>query len=377
MRLLFSVALSLLTFAPASAAEVSLMTDAELAQKVRLPTGFEISIYARGLLGPRFMSVGPDGHIFVSMPRMGWVGRLRDDDGDGKVERVDRVVQELERPHGLAFWQGKLYVAGTEKIWRIDRFRERETSAQVTPIVPNLPNGGQGHWTRTIQFGTDGKLYVSVGSSCNVCKEKDPRRAAIVRYNPDGSGEEVFATGLRNSVGIAWHPVTKELWGTDNGRDWLGDESPPEEINIIRQGKNYGWPNCVGNRVPDPDFGSAEICQKTESPALTIPAHSAPLGLAFYTGKQFPQEYHGDIFVALHGSWNRSKKTGYKVVRVRLDKGHPKQVEDFATGWLVQDKGKEVVWGRPVDLVVGPDGSLYLSDDYAGYIYRIRYKGKP
>ena len=377
MRLLFSVALLLLTFAPASAAEVSLMTDAELAQKVRLPTGFEISIYARGLLGPRFMSVGPDGHIFVSMPRMGWVGRLRDDDGDGKVERVDRVVQELERPHGLAFWQGKLYVAGTEKIWRIDRFREREAPGQITTIVPNLPNGGQGHWTRTILFGPDGKLYVSVGSSCNVCKEKDPRRAAIVRYNPDGSGEEVFATGLRNSVGIAWHPVTKELWGTDNGRDWLGDESPPEEINIIRQGKNYGWPNCIGNRVPDPDFGSAEICQKTESPALTIPAHSAPLGLAFYTGKQFPQEYHGDIFVALHGSWNRSKKTGYKVVRVRLDKGQPKQVEDFATGWLVQDKGKEVVWGRPVDLVVGLDGSLYLSDDYAGYIYRIRYKGKP
>lgn len=360
----------------ASAAEAPLITDAQVAERVRLPAGFEIQVFARGLFGPRFMTVGPDKQIYVSMPRMGWVGRLRDDDGDGKVERIDRVVEKLDRPHGLAFWQGKLYVAGTEKIWRVDSFRGRGSAARVTAIVPNLPDGGRGHWTRTILFGRDGKLYVSVGSSCNVCKEKDPRRAAIVRYNPDGTGEEVFANGLRNSVGIAWHPATHELWGTDNGRDWLGDDNPPDEINIIRQGKNYGWPNCIANRIPDPDFGSPEICQRSEPPVVAIPAHSAPLGLTFYTGKQFPQEYHGDIFVALHGSWNRSKRTGYKVVRVRLAGGQPQQVEDFATGWLRDEKGKEVVWGRPVDLVVGPDGGLYLSDDYAGLIYRISYRGK-
>jgi glucose/arabinose dehydrogenase len=374
MRLLISIALLLLTFAPLPAAEISHLTDAELAQRIRLPAGFEIRVFARGLMTPRFMTVGPDNLIYVSMPSMGWVGRLRDDDGDGKVERIDRVIQDLDRPHGLAFHEGKLYVAGTQKVWRIDRFRGDGQPGQITAIVSNLSDGG--HWTRTILFGPDGKLYLSVGSSCNVCKEKDPRRAAIVRYNPDGSGEEIFATGLRNSVGVAWHPVTKELWGTDNGRDWLGDDSPPDEINIIRQGKVYGWPNCIADRVPDPDFGTAEICQKTEPPAVKLQAHSAPLGLAFYTGKQFPQEYQGDLFVALHGSWNRSKKTGYKVVRVKLDKGQVKQVEDFATGWLMQEKGTDIVWGRPVDLVVGPDGGLYLSDDSAGFIYKISYKGK-
>ncbi|HEY2990105.1 MAG TPA: sorbosone dehydrogenase family protein [Candidatus Binatia bacterium] len=374
MRLLISFALLLLTFAPLPAAEISHLTDAELAQRIRLPAGFEIRIFARGLMAPRFMTVGPDNLIYVSMPSMGWVGRLRDDDGDGKVERIDRVIQDLDRPHGLAFHDGKLYVAGTQKVWRVDRFRGDGQPGQTTTIVSNLSDGG--HWTRTILFGPDGKLYLSVGSSCNVCKEKDPRRAGIVRYNSDGSGEEIFATGLRNSVGIAWHPLTKELWGTDNGRDWLGDDSPPDEINIIRQGKVYGWPNCIADRVPDPDFGTAEICQKTEPPAIKLQAHSAPLGLAFYTGKQFPQEYQDDLFVALHGSWNRSKKTGYKVVRIKLDKGQVKQVEDFATGWLMQEKGADVVWGRPVDLVVGPDGSLYLSDDSAGFIYKISYKGK-
>src|SRR5713226_259923 len=377
MRSLLSFIFLLLAPSFAPAADISHMTDAELAQRIRLPAGFEIRIYARGLFGPRFMTVGPDSQIYVSMPSMGWIGMLRDDDGDGKVERIDRIAENLDRVHGLAFWQGKLYAAGSEKIWRVDRPRGREGAAQTTVIVPNLPGPSQGHWTRTILFGTDGKLYVSVGSSCNVCKEKDRRRAAIVRYNPDGSGEEICASGLRNSVGIAWHPVTKELWGTDNGRDWLGDNSPPDEINIIRQGKNYGWPNCIANRVPDPDFGSPEVCDKTEPPVVSLPAHSAALGLAFYTAKQFPAEYQGDLFVAMHGSWNRSKKTGYKVVRVRFENGQPKQVEDFATGWMMQEKGQEVVWGRPVDLVVGPDGSLYLSDDYAGFIYRISYKGKP
>ena len=377
MRSLLSFIFLLLAPSFAPAADISHMTDAELAQRIRLPAGFEIRVYARGLSGPRFMTLGPDSQIYVSMPSMGWIGMLRDDDGDGKVERIDRIAENLDRVHGLAFWQGKLYAAGSEKIWRVDRPRGREGAAQTTVIVPNLPGPSQGHWTRTILFGTDGKLYVSVGSSCNVCKEKDRRRAAIVRYNPDGSGEEIFASGLRNSVGIAWHPVTKELWGTDNGRDWLGDNSPPDEINIIRQGKNYGWPNCIANRVPDPDFGSPEVCDKTEPPVVSLPAHSAALGLAFYTAKQFPAEYQGDLFVAMHGSWNRSKKTGYKVVRVRVENGQPKQVEDFATGWLFQEKGREVVWGRPVDLVVGPDGSLFLSDDYAGLIYRISYKGKP
>jgi glucose/arabinose dehydrogenase len=250
--------------------------------------------------------------------------------------------------------------------------RDGASAGQATPIVSNLPDGG--HSTRTIVFGADGKLYVSIGSSCNVCKEKDPRRAAVVRYNADGTGEDIFATGLRNSVGLAWHPTTKELWGTDNGRDMLGDDVPPDEINIIRQGQNYGWPNCYADRVPDAEFGSPEFCRKTEPPVAKLQAHSAPLGLAFYTGTQFPKEYHGDLFVAFHGSWNRSKKTGYKVVRLRIGNGRVNDVRDFITGWLSPD-GREEVLGRPVDLVVGKDGGLYLSDDAAGVIYRIGYRG--
>ncbi|HEY1270261.1 MAG TPA: sorbosone dehydrogenase family protein [Candidatus Binatia bacterium] len=349
------------------------ITDAELARRLRLPEGFEIHVFARGLSGARFMTVGPDGMIYVSLPGSGTVVRLRAD--GGSTARAERVIDGLDRAHGLAFRDGKLYVAGTRKIWRVDQFRgDSAAPGRTTEIVSNLPDGG--HSTRTILFGADGKLYVSIGSSCNVCKEKDPRRAAIVRYNQDGTGEEIFATGLRNSVGIAWHPVTKELWGTDNGRDWLGDDSPPEEINIIRQGKNYGWPNCYADRVPDPEFGSEEICRKTEPPLVKIQAHSAPLGLAFYTAKQFPEQYRGDLFVALHGSWNRSKKTGYKVIRIRLPNGKPARPEDFVTGWLSQENGADTVWGRPVDLVVGGDGSLYLSDDAAGLIYRISYQKK-
>ncbi len=348
------------------------ITDAELARRLRLPAGFEIHVFARGLSGARFMTVGPDGMIYVSLPGSGTVVRLRSDSGG--TAGAERVITGLDRAHGLAFRDGKLYVAGTRKIWRVDQFRADGAAGRTTEIVSNLPDGG--HSTRTILFGADGKLYVSIGSSCNVCKEKDPRRAAIVRYNPDGTGEEIFATGLRNSVGIAWHPVTKELWGTDNGRDLLGDDLPPEEINIIRQGKNYGWPNCFADRVPDPEFGSEEICRKTEPPLVKIQAHSAPLGLAFYTGKQFPEQYRGDLFVALHGSWNRSKKTGYKVIRTRLANGKPAPPEDFITGWLSQENGADTVWGRPVDLVVGGDGSLYLSDDAGGLIYRISYQKK-
>ena len=378
MRFVLLIAFLLLFPSAALTAEAPLITDAQVADWIRLPAGFEMRIFARGLFGPRFMTIGPDRELYVSIPRVGWVVRLSDNDGDGKADRVSRVVEGLDRPHGLAFFQGKLYVAGTEKIWRVDSFRGgRDEAAKTTTIVDKLPNGGRGHWTRTILFGSDGKLYVSIGSSCNVCQEKDPRRAAIVRYNPDGSGEEIFAAGLRNSVGIAWHPATRELWGTDNGRDWLGDDHPPEEANVIRQGKNYGWPHCFGNRIPDPDFGAQARCEKTEPPVVTFPAHSAPLGLAFYTGKQFPPEYQGDFFVALHGSWNRSTKIGYKVVRVRLDRGEPKQAEDFATGWLRHEKDRDVVWGRPVDLAVAPDGSLFLSDDHAGLIYRVSYKGKP
>ncbi len=339
---------------------------------VILPPGFRIEIFASGLGPARFMTWSPRGDLLVSIMRQGKVLALPDRDGDGQADRAVTVADELELPHGLAFHQGFLYVA---EVGRVIRYRydaqQMKTLGPAQVIVPSIPNG-PGHVTRTIVFGPDGRLYLSTGSSCNVCVEQDPRRAAIVRYNPDGSGEEIFATGLRNAVGILWHPESRQLWATVNGRDWLGDDLPPDTVTLVREGGFYGWPYCYANHgkvVLDPEYGQAERCRQMTLPTVAIQAHSAPLGLAFYTGQQFPAEYRGNLFVALHGSWNRSVPTGYKVVRIKLNAGQAPKVEDFATGWLQGTRA----WGRPVGLLMAPDGSLFLSDDRQGIIYRIRY----
>jgi glucose/arabinose dehydrogenase len=241
-------------------------------------------------------------------------------------------------------------------------FQERQV------IIDGLPSGG--HSTRTVLFSPDwSTLFVSVGSSCNVCDEEDSRRAAIVRYNPDGSQEEIYAYGLRNAVGITFRPGTDELWATNNGRDMLGDDLPPETIYLVQEGKDYGWPRCHSGRIVDPEFGSPDACQGVEPPMIEMQAHSAPLGLEFYSGTQFPSAYHGNLFVAFHGSWNRSVPTGYKIVRIPMNDGNPGPGQDFATGWLVDGSS----WGRPVDVLTAPDGSLFISDDGGGKIYRITY----
>ena len=337
-----------------------------------LPRGFRIETFASGLGPARFMALSPQGDLLVSITRQGKVLALPDRDGDGRADRISTVLEGLDLPHGLALHQGFLYVAETGRVIRY-RYDPDQAKAEGPPqaIVPAVPKG-RGHFTRTIVFGPDGKLYLSVGSSCNVCVEKDPRRAAIVRYNADGSGEELFATGLRNAVGILWHPGTRQLWATNNGRDWLGDDLPPEYITIVKEGAFYGWPHCYarqGKVVLDPEFGQADRCRQMTLPTVEIQAHSAPLGLALYAGRQFPEEYRGNLFVALHGSWNRSVPTGYKVIRIKLNGDQVQKVEDFATGWLEGTRA----WGRPVDLLVAPDGSLFLSDDRQGVIYRIRY----
>ncbi|HWP92752.1 MAG TPA: sorbosone dehydrogenase family protein [Thermodesulfobacteriota bacterium] len=334
---------------------------------VNLPEGFKIEIFASGLEAPRFMALSPDGVLFVTTLGSGKVMALPDRDEDGKADKVITFVKGLKRPHGIDFHEGYLYVGETHQIARFkyDRFNTAPGEKEI--IVPNLPTGG--HFTRTMRVGPDGKMYVSVGSSCNVCLEKDERRAAILQFNPDGSDGKIYARGLRNSVGITWHPESKKMWATDNGRDWLGDNLPPEEINIVEEGGNYGWPQCYGNKIPDPEYGSGEFCKRTIPPVFEMQAHSAPLGLAFYTGNMLPQEYRGDLFVVFHGSWNRSVPTGYKVVRVKIEDGKPAGIEDFATGWLRGQKAD----GRPVDVIVGTDGSLYLSDDRGGMIYRITY----
>ncbi len=339
------------------------------ADKFHLPEGFVIEEFATGLGSPRFMAFSPDGVLFATIIRDGEVVALPDQGKDGKSDKKITFLKGLNRPHGIAFYEGYLYIGETDQIVRYEYNGISSKPGRREIIVPKLPTGG--HYTRTVTFGPDGKMYVSIGSSCNVCEEKDRRRAAILQFNPDGSNGKVFARGLRNSVGLTWDPVTREMWGSDNGRDLLGDNLPPDEINEIKDGRDYGWPYCYGDKIPDPEFNFRPRCKDTVAPIVELQAHSAPLGLTFYGGDQFPEEYRGDLFVAYHGSWNRSVRTGYKLVRIRIKDGKPEGVEDFATGWLQGTK----ILGRPVDVLVGPDGSLYVSDDRKGIVYKISYRG--
>lgn len=331
-----------------------------------LPRGFRIAVFADDLDGVRFMALGPEDGVYASQPGAGRVVRLEDRDHDGRAETIGTVADGLRNPHGLAFRADTLYVAEEH---RVVRFVPPYGEPQV--IVAGLPTGG--HATRTVIFRGD-EMFVSVGSSCNLCDEIEPRRAAVTRFRPDGSGETRFATGLRNAVGLAVHPVTGEIWATNNDRDRLGDDRPPDRVNALREGGWYGWPICYLPDTPNPEYqAQAARCADAIGPAVELPAHTAPLGLAFYTGAQFPDVYRGDLFVALHGSWDRSFPIGYKVVRVPMDGGRATGApEDFVVGWQV---GRQS-WGRPVDLLVAPDGALLISDDSGGKVYRVWWGGE-
>ncbi|MBI1911365.1 MAG: sorbosone dehydrogenase family protein [Deltaproteobacteria bacterium] len=327
------------------------------------PKGFRISVFAAGLGNVRFMAVDSEGFIYASVPDEGKVLVLPDKDKDGVADSVIIFAKGLSRPHGLAFRGRDLIVAETNKLTLL-RDDNGDLKAEVKKVITEEIPGGGGHWTRTVVIGPDKKLYVSAGSSCNACIESDQRRAAILRF-PEG---DIFAKGLRNSVGIAFHPDSGELWTVDNGRDMLGDEIPPEELNKVLEGGDYGWPYCYGDRVPDPEFGSPERCKETLAPVIKMQAHSAPLGMAFGYGLDFPQEYKKMLYVAFHGSWNRTIPTGYKLVGIPFKNGKPSgEVVDIITGWMKDGD----VWGRPVAPLVGKDGALYLSDDSAGAIYKI------
>lgn len=334
-----------------------------------LPEGFSIEKFADGLGSPRDLEFSPEGTLLVSVPSSGKILALRDKNLDGKADEIKEILSNLDTPHGLAFFNKKLFVAEESKITRYD-WSEENLSARKDKELFSLP-AGERHVTRTIAFGKDGLMFVSIGSTCDVCFEKNPWHATIIVSDSEGNNPRVFAKGLRNSVFITLNNQTSELWGTDMGRDFLGDNLPPDEINIIMDGKNYGWPVCYGNRVYDQKFGqrSPEYCQSTEPPIYEIAAHSAPLGLAFVTSRQFPREWQGDLLVAYHGSWNRSTPIGYKVVRLDVEGEKVIKEYDFIDGFL---KDSQAI-GRPVDLVFDKDGSLYFSDDKAGIIYKVKY----
>jgi glucose/arabinose dehydrogenase len=357
------------SFAPAE------KTRFDLAQ-LKAPPGFHISVFAEDVDSARMMVFTPGGVLLVSESGEGKVVALPDPKHTGKAARTVTVLEGLNEPHGLAFYEGKLYVAENDKLRRYD-WDEARLRATNPKLLTNLPKGG-GHSTRSLLFH-DGKMYVAAGSSCNACIEKEPQRATVMEFNPDGSGEKIFVKGLRNAVGLAVNPKTDTVWVTVNGRDWLGDDLPPETIyDLGKDGGDGGWPYCYGDRVPDSNFTKPgdNRCQGVLEPKVQMQAHSAPLGIAFYEGSEFPAEYQNNIFVAFHGSWNRSVPTGYKIVRVKLDgKGQPVgSAQDFITGWLAPGETKKGRWmGRPVGIVFGGDGAMYVSDDAGGVIYRVTY----
>lgn len=337
---------------------------------LKLPSGFSIEIFAKNLPGARVVAADSHGSLYVTRTKENLVTYLQVE--KGKVTKQFDVFGQLRRPHGLAFDPKNrlvLYIAQEDKIVRV----LTESGAAIEKIV-DLPSGGN-HFTRTIGFGTDGRLYVSIGSSCNVCNEKDSRRAAIYVVDIENKKLVPYASGLRNSVFFTWNPSDGKMWATEMGRDLLGDDLPPDEINIVEQGKDYGWPICYGKNVWDLNFkpkGEYGIycAEDTVGAHVEIPAHSAPLGLAFIPKDAgWPKEYEGDLLVAYHGSWNRSEPTGYKIVRMKIDEsGTPQGVEDFISGWLRPDG---TALGRPVDILVQPGGVMYISDDKAGVIYKV------
>jgi glucose/arabinose dehydrogenase len=344
-----------------------------LRQRISLPSSFSLAVYAADLPGARMLRFTKTGDLLVSQPNAGAIVLLEKDvDGDGHPDGRRQLLTGLSRPHGLDLWNGWLYVAETYGVVRI-RYdaAQRETSGAPETVVSGIPGGGD-HWSRTLKFGPDGGMYVSVGSSCNVCIEDDPLRATLLRFEPDGTRREIYATGLRNTVGFDWRPGSRELYGTDNGRDLLGDDFPPCELNRIEKGGFYGWPYANGSRVPDPDYGQGHETdiQRSIPPAHEFRAHVAPLGMVFLKGGRLPQDYRGAALVALHGSWNRSKKQGYEVVSLHFGPNGRIAERPFMTGFNID----EDVIGRPVDVAEGPDGAIYVSDDYAGAIYRVRYE---
>jgi len=367
--------LSSFLFAVLAAAHLqSAMADERLADKlklVRLPPGFEISIYAEGVENARQLARGDRGTVFVGSRKAGKVHATVDADGDFVADKVYRIAEGLSMPSGLEFRDGSLYVGALDRILRYDDIENRLGQPPEPVVVTGVLPDKTHHGWKYLRFGPDDWLYVPVGAPCNICDEDG--FAQIRRLRADGSGMEVYAEGVRNSVGMTFHPATGDLWFTDNGRDLLGDDLPGDELNHApRTGLHFGYPWCHQGDSLDPEFGAGRDCADYAAPALTLGAHVAALGLTFYTGAQFPADFHNQLFIAQHGSWNRSEKVGYNLLLVRFDeRGAVSGSEVFASGWL---QGQDN-WGRPNDVMQMPDGSLLVADDQANAIYRIAYRG--
>lgn len=334
-----------------------------------MPDGFRISVFAHPVPGARSLALGSQGTVFVGTRDQGVVYAIRDENGDGSAESIRSFASGLDTPNGVAFRDGALYVAELSRILRFDDAERRLDAPPRPVVVGNAFPRDEHHGWKFIAFGPDGRLYVPVGAPCNVCEREDPRYASITRMRADGGEAEIVARGVRNTVGFDWHPATSQLWFTDNGRDMMGDDAPPDELNrASRSGLHFGFPFCHST-ISDPQFAKGRSCAEFEPPVQELGPHVAALGMRFYSGRMFPAEYRNQIFIAEHGSWNRTSKIGYRVSLVRLNGERAIAYRSFAEGWL---QGQQA-WGRPVDVLTLPDGSLLVSDDAAGAVYRITY----
>lgn len=342
--------------------------------RLKLPEGFKIEVYADSIAGARSMAMGENGTLFVGTRNENTVYAIQDRDKDFRADNVI-VLDSLDVPNGIAYRNGSLYVAEVGRLLRYDDI-ENQLNDSPEPVVvyDDYPTEFHHGW-KYIAFGPDDKLYVPVGAPCNICDSTvaDKRYSTITRMDPDGSNREIYAEGVRNSVGFTWHPESKEMYFTDNGRDMLGDDIPPCELNrITESGQHFGFPFCHGGVVKDPEFGDQRPCSDFVAPVQALGAHVAALGVKFSKGDMFPEKYKQYAFIAEHGSWNRSKKVGYKISLVQLQDGKAVSYETFLEGWL--DEESQERFGRPVDLLFLEDGSMLISDDFGDAIYRVTYE---
>ncbi|MBO9571200.1 MAG: sorbosone dehydrogenase family protein [Chitinophagaceae bacterium] len=341
--------------------------------KLKVPENFDITYFATDVDNARSMALGDKGTVFVGNRTGKNIYALVDADNDGVAEKKYTIAKGLKMPNGVAFHNGSLYIAELNKISRIDNIESTLDNPGKPVLVNDSFPDKEHHGWKYLAFGPDGKLYVPVGAPCNICddNEKDPRFASIMRLNADGSGLEVYSHGIRNTVGFAWHPKTNDLWFTDNGRDMLGDTLPPDELNIAtKKDENFGYPYCHAGYLPDPELNKGKNCADFKSPAAKLTPHGAALGMKFNTGNMFPEQYRNQIFIAEHGSWNRTSPIGYRVMLATLDGNTVTSYKTFIDGWLENGKA----WGRPVDILFLKDGSMLVSDDHANAIYRVTYK---